>query len=76
MLTSAGITTGIDLAFHLIERHAGAEIAGRVARRQVVYQRRGGNDPQLSPWLAHRNHLHPAVHRAQDAIAQDPARSS
>ena len=75
VLTSAGITTGIDLALHLIERHAGAEIAGRVARRQVVYQRRGGNDPQLSPWLAHRNHLHPAVHRAQDAIAQDPARS-
>ncbi|SBT09290.1 Transcriptional regulator, AraC family (fragment) [Candidatus Accumulibacter aalborgensis] len=75
VLTSAGITTGIDLALHLIERHAGAELAGRVARRQVVYQRRGGNDPQISPWLAHRNHLHPAVHRAQDAIAQDPARS-
>ncbi len=75
LLTSAGITTGIDLALYLIERHAGAELAARVARRLVVYQRRGGNDPQLSPWLAHRNHLHPAVHRAQDAIAQDPARS-
>lgn len=75
LLTSAGITTGIDLALYLIERHAGAELASRVARRLVVYQRRGGNDPQLSPWLAHRNHLHPAVHRAQDAIAQDPARS-
>ena len=75
LLTSAGITTGIDLALYLIERHAGAELAARVARRLVVYQRRGGNDPQLSPWLAHRNHLHPAVHRAQDAIAHDPARS-
>ncbi|MBO3716757.1 MAG: DJ-1/PfpI family protein, partial [Candidatus Accumulibacter sp.] len=75
LLTSAGITTGIDLALYLIERHAGAELAARVARRLVVYQRRGGNDPQLSPWLAHRNHLHPAVHRAQDAIALDPARS-
>ncbi|WP_300455911.1 GlxA family transcriptional regulator [Accumulibacter sp.] len=75
LLTSAGITTGIDLALYLIERHAGAELAARVARRLVVYQRRGGNDRQLSPWLAHRNHLHPAVHRAQDAIAQDPARS-
>ena len=75
ILTSAGITTGIDLALYLIERHGGAELAARVARRQVVYQRRGGNDPQLSPWLAHRNHLHPAVHRAQDAIAENPSRS-
>jgi transcriptional regulator GlxA family with amidase domain len=75
VLTSAGITTGIDLALYLIERHAGAELAARVARRQVVYQRRSGNDPQLSAWLDHRNHLHPAVHRVQDAIAQDPARS-
>ncbi|MBK8384760.1 MAG: helix-turn-helix domain-containing protein [Candidatus Accumulibacter sp.] len=75
VLTSAGITTGIDLALYLIERHAGTELAARVARRLVVYQRRSGNDPQLSAWLDHRNHLHPAVHRAQDAIAQDPARS-
>ena len=36
--------------------------------------RRTGGDPQLSPWLAHRNHLHPVVHRAQDAILADPAR--
>lgn len=74
VLTSAGITTGIDLALYLVERHAGAELAARVARRLVMYQRRAGSDPQLSPWLAHRNHMHPAVHRAQDAIAQDPAR--
>jgi transcriptional regulator GlxA family with amidase domain len=40
----------------------------------VVYLRRSGADPQLSPWLEGRNHLHPAVHRAQDAIAADPAR--
>lgn len=36
--------------------------------------RRSGNDPQLSPWLEGRSHLHPAVHRAQGAIAADPAR--
>lgn len=73
VVTSAGVTTGIDLALYLVENHAGAELAARVARRLAVYQRRCGQDPQLSPWLAHRNHLHPAVHRAQDAIAQDPA---
>ena len=77
VLTSAGITTGIDLALYLIEQEAGAELAARVARRLVMYQRRGTHDPQVSPWLAHRNHMHAAVHRAQDAIAQslsqDPA---
>lgn len=75
VLASAGITTGIDLALYLIESHGGAELAARVARRLVVYLRRNGSDPQLSPWLAFRNHMHPAVHRAQDAIAGDPART-
>lgn len=74
VLTSAGITTGIDLALYLIERHCGPELAAAVARRQVVFMRRSGHDPQLSPWLAYRNHLHPAVHRAQDAIAREPNR--
>lgn len=75
VLTSAGVTTGIDLALYLVEQVAGAALAAQVARRLVMYQRRGANDPQLSPWLAHRNHLHPAVHRAQDAVAHDPARN-
>jgi transcriptional regulator GlxA family with amidase domain len=74
VLTSAGITTGIDLALYIVEQHAGPELAAAVARRLVMYQRRGPQDPQASPWLAYRNHMHPAVHRAQDAIARDPAR--
>jgi len=74
-LTSAGISTGIDLALHIIEQYAGAELAAQVGRRLVIYQRRGPNDPQLSPWLAWRNHMHPAVHRAQDAVARDPAKT-
>ncbi len=74
VLTSAGISTGLDLALHIVEQHAGPELAARVARRLVLYQRRGSQDPQTSPWLAWRNHMHPAVHRAQDAIARDPAR--
>lgn len=75
VLTSAGITTGIDLALYLIEQEAGAELAARVARRLVMYQRRGTHDPQVSPWLAHRNHMHPAVHRAQDAVSREPQRN-
>ncbi len=75
VLSSAGVTTGIDLALYLIERYAGAPMAARVARRQVVFQRRSAQEPQLSPWLMHRNHLHPAVHRVQDLIAADPAQA-
>ena len=73
-LTSAGITSGVDLMLHLVADEAGDATALAVARHLVVYLRRAGADPQLSPWLEGRNHLHPAVHRAQDAIAADPAR--
>jgi transcriptional regulator GlxA family with amidase domain len=27
----------------------------------------------MSPWLEGRNHVHPAVHRVQDAITKNPA---
>ncbi len=74
VLTSAGITTGVDLALYIVEQYAGPELAARVARRLVMYQRRAPQDPQVSPWLAWRNHMHPAVHRAQDALSRDPAR--
>ena len=73
ILTSAGIAGGVDLALAIVERFAGGQLATRVARRMVLYARRTGDDPQLSPWLAHRNHLHPAVHKAQDLIARDAA---
>ena len=71
--TSAGITAGIDLMLHIVAGMLGHGTALAVARYLVVYIRRGGGDPQLSPWLEGRNHLHPAVHRAQDAVAGDPA---
>lgn len=72
-LTSAGITAGIDLMLHLVARLTDHRTALAVARYLVVYLRRSGADPQLSPWLEGRNHLHPVVHRAQDVIASDPA---
>ena len=71
--TSAGVTTGIDLALHVLAQIAGYQFAAAIARKMVVYMRRAGTDPQLSPWLAFRNHLHPAIHRVQDAITGDPA---
>jgi transcriptional regulator GlxA family with amidase domain len=70
--SSAGVTAGIDLALHLISEHCGAVVAARVAQRMAVALRRGPNDPQLSPFLAHRQHLNARLHRVQDAIAQAP----
>jgi transcriptional regulator GlxA family with amidase domain len=72
--TSAGVTAGIDLMLHLVSRITDPACALAVARYLVVYIRRGGGDPQLSPWLEGRNHIHPAIHRVQDAVTADPAR--
>jgi transcriptional regulator GlxA family with amidase domain len=69
--SSAGITAGIDLMLHLVQQCTDESCALAVARYLLVYLRRSGSDPQLSPWLEGRNHIHPAVHRAQDAIAAD-----
>ncbi|WP_417685192.1 GlxA family transcriptional regulator [Roseibium sp.] len=73
-LTSAGITAGIDLMLAMVSRDTGHGVALAVARYMVVYMRRGGADPQLSPWLEGRNHIHPVIHRVQDAVAADPSR--
>jgi transcriptional regulator GlxA family with amidase domain len=73
VLTSAGVTSGTDLALHVIGQQLGHKVAVAVARDLVVYMRRTTADPQLSAWVMHRNHIHPAVHKVQDAIARNPA---
>lgn len=73
LASSAGISAGIDLALHLIARCCGAAVAGGVAQVMVAFARRSALDPQRSPLLAWRDHLHPAIHRVQDAVCADPA---
>jgi len=70
--SSAGITAGIDLALHCIGSVCGDAVAAAVAETMVVFQRRGADDPQRSPLLDGRNHLHPAVHRVQNAVCERP----
>jgi transcriptional regulator GlxA family with amidase domain len=72
--SSAGVTTGIDLALHLIAQECGAALASQAAQTMVVALRRGPNDPELSPFLAYRNHMHAALHRVQDAVSAEPQR--
>jgi transcriptional regulator GlxA family with amidase domain len=64
--TSAGISSGIDLALHLLEEAHGALFAHKVARDLVVYMRRGQDHPQDSVYLNYRNHLHRGIHHLQD----------
>jgi transcriptional regulator GlxA family with amidase domain len=70
--SSAGVTTGIDLLLHRISETCGPALAAQVAQAMVVALRRGPDDPEFSPFLHHRNHLHPALHRVQDAVGQQP----
>ncbi len=70
--TSAGVTSGMDLALYLIGEWCGQTTAIDVARDLVVYLRRSGDDPQLSPWLSWRNHMQSKIHRVQDLICRHP----
>ena len=70
--SSAGVTCGIDLALHLIHDHCGPVVAARVAQRMAVALRRGPDDPQLSPFLSHRQHLNARLHGVQDAVSRAP----
>jgi transcriptional regulator GlxA family with amidase domain len=74
IMTSAGVSAGVDLALHVIEDMFGPSVAQGVARELVVWLRRTGTEPQMSPWLEFRNHVHPVVHRVEDVISRAPAR--
>jgi transcriptional regulator GlxA family with amidase domain len=69
--TSAGVASGIDLALSMVETDLGAAVAAAVARELVIYVRRNGSAAPLSPFLDHRDHLDPIVHRVQQLLADD-----
>ena len=72
VLTSAGISTGIDLSLHLVNQGFGPSVAQAVARDMVVYQRRAGHSNTQSFWLQHRNHVLHEIHLIQDKVMQSP----
>jgi transcriptional regulator GlxA family with amidase domain len=51
LFTSAGITSGMDLALHLVTEDWGAEIALRIARDWLLYAKRPGGQSQFSALL-------------------------
>ncbi|MDY8137313.1 GlxA family transcriptional regulator [Aquimarina sp. 2201CG5-10] len=69
LYSSAGVTSGIDLALYILEVEFGTKLAADVAKEVVIYFRRSQSDPQLSIFLQYRNHLETRVHDIQDYIS-------
>ncbi len=51
LVTSAGVTAGIDMALALVAEDHGPKVALEVAKRLVVVARRQGGQSQFSPYL-------------------------
>jgi transcriptional regulator GlxA family with amidase domain len=72
VITSAGVSAGIDLALALVEEDHGADTARHVARELVVFMARPGGQSQFSARLGPLTGHHPAVRAAMDAAGADP----
>jgi transcriptional regulator GlxA family with amidase domain len=64
--TSAGISTGMDLALAMVEEDYGREIALRVARHLVLYLKRPGNQSQFSMVLSLQKVDYQPIQELQD----------
>jgi transcriptional regulator GlxA family with amidase domain len=73
VFTSAGISSGIDLALALVEMDYGQELVRDVARWLVVYLKRAGGQSQFSALVEADPPPQSALRPATDAVAADPA---
>ncbi|MCV7401706.1 GlxA family transcriptional regulator [Mycobacterium fragae] len=73
IFTSAGISSGIDLALALVEMDYGQELVRDVARWLVVYLKRAGGQSQFSALVEADPPPQSALRPATDAVAADPA---
>jgi transcriptional regulator GlxA family with amidase domain len=70
LYSSAGVTSGIDLALNILEKLFGPKLALDTMLMSVVYMRRGKEDTQISVFLQYRNHLEDRIHKVQTWINQ------
>ncbi|WP_449479127.1 helix-turn-helix domain-containing protein [Streptomyces abikoensis] len=71
VLTSAGVTAGLDLCLHLVRRDLGAHVANQLARRLVVPAHRPGGQAQyvdLSVPAADDDSLAPVLQWAREHL--------
>jgi transcriptional regulator GlxA family with amidase domain len=73
VLTSAGVSAGIDLALALVEEDYGADLVRNVARSLVVYLKRAGGQSQFSVLVEADPPPDSGLRAVTDAIAADPA---
>ncbi|MEW2447053.1 GlxA family transcriptional regulator [Streptomyces parvulus] len=72
LVTSAGVTAGIDMALALVEEDHGADVARDVARQLVVFMARPGGQSQFSVRMTPPSR-HPLVRRLMDEVTADPS---
>ncbi|WP_343975796.1 GlxA family transcriptional regulator [Kribbella koreensis] len=72
LLTSAGVTAGLDLCLHLVRRDYGSAIAANVARRLVMAPHRDGGQAQFitAPTVAGEGSLEPVMRWMQENLAE------
>lgn len=68
LVTSAGVTAGIDLALYLLHQRHGTRVSLLVAKRLVVLAQRQGGQSQFSPFLASPAEVESPVRRVQDHV--------
>lgn len=73
VVTSAGVTAGIDVALALVEEDHGPDVARTVARQLVVFLRRPGGQSQFSVWGDVPPPRSPALRTVLDAVVVEPA---
>ncbi len=74
--SSAGVTSGIDLALYIIEEIADTSIVAQIAQEVVYPLRRDEHDPQLNIYLQYRNHLDNRILTVQDFLIKNLSTSS
>ncbi len=70
LVTSAGVTAGIDLALALVNEDFGAELALACAKRLVVVAQRQGGQSQFSPLLQPRADPETPIGRVQAYVLE------
>lgn len=72
IFTSAGVTSGIDLALEIVRRDHGSKVALSVARELVVYLKRSGGQSQFADVLEAQFTEDKALYRLISALHENP----
>ncbi|WP_326836499.1 GlxA family transcriptional regulator [Amycolatopsis rhabdoformis] len=73
VVTSAGVSAGIDLTLALVEDHFGAEVARSTAKDMVVFMQRPGGQSQFSVRAQSTHARHESLRRILDTVVENPA---